>query len=207
MPRYNAVELLQQHHTLVSQAIARQITCTVPRYRIIDEVQLATNVSAVVEGVICLLYRRDSKSVSRVIDLLVALHTQRGFAPADYVVAVLCALPVLRRFFFHFSPSREVGIELYEQVEAILLPLYGHLVMRLSAGFEEDEDTDTAVTAPLDRDELDDEGGALPFEIVSVEQVLELKAEHSQIRRERDRLAEELEQLRQVVDHGIAGRA
>lgn len=207
MTGLTSVALLEQHRTLVAHAIARQIMHTVPKYRHVDEVQLAANVDAVLEGVLCLLVRRDVASVTRVIDLLVALHNSRGFAPADYVVAVLCGLPVLRRFYFHYASSRALGVELYEQVESIVLPLYGHLVMRLSGGFDEPEATDTDVTAPLDRDDLDPEEAALPFEIVSVEQVLQLKAEQSRIRQERDRLARELEELRRVVDRSAQLRA
>jgi len=198
MHREAAVAHLVEHRELVAHAIALQIAHTVPKYRQLDVARVAANVDAVMEGVMCLLVRSNPVRVTRVMDLLVALHEKRGFAPADFIVAVLCALPVLRRFFVHYAETREQGMELYEAVEAILIPLYGHLVMRLSDGFEE-ESTESDVTAPMASRQQDPELDALPFEIVSVEQVMKLKADRILIEQERDQLVRELQALRKVA--------
>jgi len=207
MSRRHARRLLDKHRLLVAHAVARQIGVAVPRYRSVDEIALAGNVAAVLEVVSALLATRDPRTVARAMDLLRALHRRRGFGAGEFMAAVLCALPVLRRFFTKYAATREEGLVLYERVEGILIPLYGRLASLLQEDFSDAEPTDVdaaspqAATAPAETDQ-----GALPFEVVSVEELAQLKEVQTRIRQERDHLARELEAMQAAVERALRER-
>ena len=191
MTRRRARALLEQHRDLIAHAVARQIRMAVPSYEAVEEIGLAGNVAVVLEAVGGLLAARDPATVARVMDLLRALHQRRGFAVGDFMVAVLCALPVLRRFYGKYADTPQLGQELFERVEGVLIPLYGKLVALLADAPGADEPAAAAAPEPPD---------ALPYAQVSLRELTQLKGEQAQIRAERDHLARELEAMQRAVE-------
>jgi len=211
MPARAAVELLERHRSLIAHAIARQIMQTLPQYRSVDPNDLAGSIDELLEGVQTLLIARDHKTLAQVLDTLVQLHNKRGFGVGDFLVATLCTLPVMRRFYMKYASAQDQGIVCYEQVESVLIPLYGHLAARLSNVFDDDDPTLVDDHTPgQQREEAEAVPGVAegtaqlePFEIVSVDEVLQLKAEHRRVSKERDHLARELEDMKQAVESAL----
>lgn len=196
----HAIRLLLEYRTIIARAVAQQIAQTVPQYRSVNLDELSSNVESVLDGVVQILESRDVATVTRVTDLLAQMHDKRGFSVADFLVAVLCALPVIRRFYAKYTNSQGLGMHCYEQVEGVLIPLYGHLTLRLATGFEDDEEESTAVDPSQPADA---EVEPLPFDIVGLDQVLQLKAEHVRITEERNHLARELSDMRDAVEGAL----
>ena len=84
---------------------------------------------------------------------------------------MLCALPVIRRFYANHASSLEAGLSYFEEVEAILIPLYGHWVAADTETFEDaatepDARSPLAAVADAPRARA---GNLLSFNIVSIE--------------------------------------
>jgi len=107
-----------------------------------------------------------------VLDLLKQRRTAQGFSSGDFLVAVLCMLPVLRRFYSNYASSPERGLRYYEEIEAVLLPFYGHWAAHDANPFDEDQRTAPVEMSPLAADlaEPTAHGGQLlAFRIMSID--------------------------------------
>jgi len=138
-PRQRAAQLLERHRSSVAYAIARQIQNTVPKYRTIDREAVTGNVKDVIDGVRIMLTKSDERQVMGALNVIMEIRRLSGFSVGDFLVAVLCALPVVRRFFITKSMSAELGLELYEAFESQVLPLYGRLVINFVRIAEESD--------------------------------------------------------------------
>jgi len=139
MSNQQAAEILERHREGVAVAVARQIRSSVPRYRMVDKQAVANNVKDVLDGVRVLLTRGDERQVMGVLNYIMDIRRISGFSVGDFLVAVLCALPVVRRFFIAKAISAEAGLKLYEAFEAQVLPLYGRVVINFIRIAEESD--------------------------------------------------------------------
>lgn len=171
MTSREARTLLARQRIPIACAIARQIQQTVPSYQAVDGIDLARRVSNVLDATSRLLDGGDYRVLMDVLDVLKRQRHEQGFKDSDFLVAVLCALPVIRRFFLSHASSIGTGLQLFEEVERVLLPLYGYLVQSDVAAFEE------MATAPSARPTLAtgdrSAGGTLiDFGIASVDEAV-----------------------------------
>ncbi len=137
MPSVNAIRLFKRQRVPIACAVARQIQRTVPAYRSVDGMTLARNVDNVLDAVSQLLDGAKPETVLGVIEVLRRRRLQQGMKDSDFLVAVLCTLPVIRRFCVQNSHSVEQGLAYYEEIEALLLPLYGLVADSNLQDFEE----------------------------------------------------------------------
>jgi len=173
MPSKAASKLFRSHRKQIACAIARQIQQAVPPYRDVDALSLARNVDGVLKAVQRLLAGEDERAVFEVLDALRAQRLQHGFSESDFLVAVLCGLPVIRRFFANRASSIEVGMRFFEEIEAILIPLYGQWVASDISAFE-DTATDPDHESPFHNVATEPSAGAeqlLNFRIVTIEEI------------------------------------
>jgi len=173
MPSRAASKLFKSHRKQIACAIARQIQQTIPPYRDMDTLTLARSIDQVLKAVQQLLSGDDQQALFDVLDALRAQRLQQGFSESDFMVAVLCALPVIRRFYINRASSPATGITFYEEIEAILIPLYGQWVASDCSAFE-DTATDPDHESPFHSVSTEPRPSAslLPkFTIVTVEDV------------------------------------
>jgi hypothetical protein len=131
------IELLQEYRPLLARAIASQVQQTVPRYRGVDADALARNVDKILEGIQHLIDHGDERKVMETLSMVMSLRQVSGFTINDFVVACICALPVVRRFYGAKAQSFESGMSHYEDFESIAIPLVGRVAstfMRLADG-------------------------------------------------------------------------
>ncbi|MFH1811360.1 MAG: hypothetical protein ABIJ09_21650 [Pseudomonadota bacterium] len=171
MTSREARTLLARQRIPIACAVARQIQQTVPSYQAIDGIQLARGVSNVLDAVVRLLDGGDYRVLMDVLDVLKKQRHEQGFKDSDFLVAVLCGLPVIRRFFLNHASALRTGLALFEEVERVLLPLYGYLAQSDVRAFEE------MATAPDTRKPAvmagRAEGGTLiDFEIATVDEAV-----------------------------------
>jgi hypothetical protein len=172
MPSKTALQLFANRRLQLACAVARQVQATVPRYRGLDALALARNIDHVLRAVQQLLKNNDEQTLSEVLGQLKQRREHEGFSGGDFLVAVLCTLPVIRRFFCNHASSPAIGLRFYEEVEAVLLPFYGRWAAHEENAFDADERT-----APLERSPLDAElpdpqahaGKLLAFRIMTID--------------------------------------
>jgi hypothetical protein len=122
-----AAQLIRSHHLRISQAIARQLQRTVPRYRQVDASVLERNIATIMGGVQQLLEHGSEERLLRIVADVAQLRQMSGFKLPEFLVASLCFLPVIRRFLIERSGDLQEGLARYEAVEAIALPLMGRV--------------------------------------------------------------------------------
>jgi len=124
----SVAQLLQTHRARIALAVARQVHSTVPGYRNIDVEALGHNAELILDGVAMLLESGDEQTLMRIVGMDMELRQVSGVTVSDYLVALLCGLPVIRRFVVREATSVEAGLERYEQFERVALPLFGRVV-------------------------------------------------------------------------------
>jgi hypothetical protein len=165
----SVAQLLQAHRARIAHTVARQIQSTVPAYRSMDTEAIAHNSALILDGVCMLLESGDEQTLMKIIGMDIELRQVSGVTVSDYLVAVLCGLPVIRRYLVREAASVEQGLERYEQFERVALPLFGRVVatfLRTS----EDQITVPEKQSPLEelRSELHS-GELFAYEIFPVE--------------------------------------
>jgi hypothetical protein len=171
MPTHASTKLFKSNRKRIACAVAHQIQQTVPRYQQVDSLTLARNVDSVLQGVQRVLEGGQEQAVTGVLDWLQAQRKNEGFSAGDFLVAVLCSLPVIRRFYANHASSLEAGLRYFEEVEAILIPLYGHWVAADADTFEEaatEPDARSPLAAVADAPRAS-AGNLLSFNIVSID--------------------------------------
>lgn len=121
----NAHELLSLNKEPLSAAIVRQLKSTVPRYADVDAHAMGQNVTAILKGVERLLEKGDLATLKRIISELVQLRAASGFGVDELITAGFCFLPVLRRFFTEHARDIGTGLDAYEHLESMVLPMFG----------------------------------------------------------------------------------
>lgn len=172
MPSNTALRLFANRRLQLACAVARQVQATVPRYRAIDALTLARNIDRVLQAVQQLLQNSDEQTLCEVLGRLRQRREGEGFSGGDFLVAVLCTLPVIRRFYCNHASSPETGLRFYEEVEAVLLPFYGRWAAHEENAFDTDERTAPLATSPLAADLPDPQahaGKLLAFRIMTID--------------------------------------
>jgi hypothetical protein len=123
-----AVTLLDARRTKVAVAVARQMQRSVPSYADIDVVALARGNEDTLECLGDLLMERKTKSLERITYSVAELRAAAGFDVSDFVSAGLCFLPVIRRYLTKAADTVQEGLEMYELVEAMLMPFTGTML-------------------------------------------------------------------------------
>lgn len=127
-----AVVLLRDHQKKVASSVARQMARTVPRYELLDDEVLYRSVDQLLSALTDFLDTKRSENLDRMVQDMVQLRRISGFAPAELLMAGMCFFPVLRRFFIRKAERSRIGLELYDEVEKALFPVFVRLALRLS---------------------------------------------------------------------------
>lgn len=169
MSTVSVAQLLQTHRARISYTVARQIQSTVPSYRAMDTEAIAHNAALILDGVCMLLESGDEQTLMRIVGMDMELRQVSGVTVSDYLVALLCGLPVIRRYLVRESPTAEKGLERYEQFERVALPLYGRVVANFVRTSEEQVTVPEQVS-PLEELKFELRSGELfAYEIFPVE--------------------------------------
>ena len=164
------IEMLDDYRPMIARAVAQQIQQTVSRYHDVDSTALTRNVEQIFAGLRRLLVRGDDKAVMNMFNMLIGLRQVSGFTIRDFMVATICALPVVRRFFCDKAETLDEGIALYEEFEAIVIPLYGRIACNFQKLNSEAQTTPDLLPVLPALDGLDGKElyAPLEFEIVEV---------------------------------------
>jgi hypothetical protein len=122
-----AVTLIEADRARLARAIAKQIQVTVPRYQSVDLDALAGNITTVLASVRPLVLANDSARLGRVVEDIARLRIASGFGVSEFLASALCVLPVTRRFLVMRASSISEGLEMYELIEAVVLPFMGNV--------------------------------------------------------------------------------
>lgn len=168
MASKTTLQLFRNNRTRIAHAVAAQIQNSVPRYQHVERQALTANADTLLEGVELLLASGDDRTLMEALGVIMRLRQVSGFSIEDFLVAVLCALPVLRRFYLSHCTYVEEGLKSYEEVEAAMIPLYGQ-AMAGFARMAEEADTLPGQRSPLLPFEEEEETATmLAFDIVPV---------------------------------------
>lgn len=157
-----AARLLADRHPQLAAAITRQLKRTVPRYQAVERHAMERNILAILKGLQRLLEKGDERTLRSIVDDIAQLRSATGFGVDEFVMAGFCFLPVIRRFLVASDESMEQGLLAFEAVEAVALPMFGHVAMY----FQDLEDlTDpglaavewSAISFPLSIEAVDDD--------------------------------------------------
>ncbi len=124
-----AARLLNGREPQIAAAVARQLKRTVPRYADVERQAMERNISAILKGLQRLLAKGDERTLRRIVDDVAQLRSATGFGVDEVIVAGLCFLPVLRRFLVENDSDIEAGLAAFEALEAVALPMFGHIAM------------------------------------------------------------------------------
>jgi hypothetical protein len=170
MKKEKTLELLQANRSRIAYAVSRQIQTLVPKYRDLDTVALAHNLETVLKGFESLLQNNKPDNLFGAVSMIADVRRVSGFGIRDMTVAGLCFLPVIRRFMIRESGTIERGLERYELVEAVALPLFGQVIPLF---LNIPEDTLSVTKGPKLEELWESMSGSaiepLPFEIIDVE--------------------------------------
>jgi hypothetical protein len=144
---HRAARLMSSRHPALARAIARQLARNVPRYKEVASEAVEHNVLTLLSGLQKLLERGTEDSLRRVVEDIAQLRSATGFQVDEIVTAGLCFLPVLRRYLVRADSSLEAGLEAYEALESLAIPMFGYGAAAMT---EEDhfEATDPSFTSP-----------------------------------------------------------
>jgi len=139
-----AAALLKSHNVRIARAIARQTQGLVDRYRTMDISILEKNISVTLSGAQVLLETGDETKMMKTLEYVVQIRTISGFQTADFLMAWLNFLPVMRRFLLERLPVKQAMAE-YDVVEAIALPMMGRVVTMFEEAQKAFEESETPV--------------------------------------------------------------
>ncbi len=145
-PAARAARLLKPRQGDLARAVARQLQRTVPRYKNVERVAMEKNITAILMALEPLLKRGSEATLRSVVNDVAQLRSAGGFGVDELVMAGLCFLPVLRRYLVSMHADPLEGLECYEAVEAVTLPLIGHVAAYLQ---DASEATDPGAFQPL----------------------------------------------------------
>jgi hypothetical protein len=159
-----AADMLEPNRKVLSRAIVRQLKRTVPRYEDVDDGAMQGNISTILRGLERLLRKGDMRTLKGIVESISSLRRTSGFGIDELLTAGLCFLPVLRRFFVEHEEDIGRGLDSYEAVEALVLPVFGHLASHFA---ELDDKTDpgeawAAISFPLSVESIDEDEVTAP---------------------------------------------
>jgi len=139
-----ALELLRLNREPLARAIVRQLKSTVARYANVDGEAMGHNVHRLLGGIELVVENGDLKTLQRVTSEMISLRTTSGFGVDELVTAGVCFLPVLRRFLVNNARDIGAGLDAYEHLESVTLPMFGWIASHAS---NLDEVTDPLATS------------------------------------------------------------
>ena len=125
--REDVTRMIESHKAAVARAIAQQIQQTVPRYQRVDDVALKKSVESLLGGVGPLMDGRP-EVFEPLVDSVAQLRRTTGFELSDFILAALCFLPVLRKFFCSRGGDLRAGLERYAALESVVVPFVGRVI-------------------------------------------------------------------------------
>lgn len=137
-----AVALLQNHQQKVAQSVARQMLRTIPRYEQMGEDVLYRSINQLVKSLTEYLDTGDSQPLKKLCADMIGLRRLGGFSSAELLMAGMCFFPVLRRFFIRKAERSRIGLELYDEVEKKLFPVFVSLATQMEHQSRTDGDDD-----------------------------------------------------------------
>jgi hypothetical protein len=153
-----AARMLKPRQADLARAVARQLQRTVPRYKDVEPVAMEKNITAILIALDPLLKRGSEATLRAVVNDVAQLRSAGGFGVDELVMAGLCFLPVLRRYLVSMHADPIEGLEAYEAVEAVTLPLIGHVAAYLQDASEAtDPGAWSDISFPLFIEELEDD--------------------------------------------------
>jgi hypothetical protein len=117
------VALLGSHRVRIARAWARQTRAVVPRYREVEERALEKGLANLVGAFERVLSGGPEHTLLQSAGGVAQMRLAAGFAVPDLLVATVCFLSVMRRFLVDRAPTVEEGLDDFEAVEAVCLPL------------------------------------------------------------------------------------
>ena len=127
-----ASEMIREDHQAIANAITKQIHATVPAYADVASEAMARNIDLILGGAARYLETRQEERLMGALTMVMDLRRAGGFSVNDFVVAILCAFPVLRRYFLRNTSHLAEGLATYEAYEALTLPLVGRVASSFS---------------------------------------------------------------------------
>lgn len=124
-----AVTLLQNHQQKVAQSVARQMLRSIPRYEEMGEEMLRRSTNQLVEALIKYLDTGNAEPLQKLCVDMIALRRIGGFSSSELLMAGMCFFPVLRRFFIRKAERTRIGLDLYDEVEQKLFPIFVNMAM------------------------------------------------------------------------------
>ena len=147
MSHERVVELLGSHKTRIARALVRQMRSLSPAYAELDAHALEENLSRLLTLTGRYLETGDDTSLKTHTAYTAQLRQALGFGVADFMLANLSFLPVLRRFLIESASTVSEGLSDYEALEAVAIPIMAHAAALFSQGAMHDDDDDD-VTQP-----------------------------------------------------------
>lgn len=122
-PVLRVVSLLASHRIRIARAWARQARAVVPRYRDVEDTALERNLANLVGAFEKVLAGGEERQLLQAAGGVAQMRLAAGFAVPDLLVATVCFLSVMRRFLVDRAPTVEEGLDDFEAIEAVCLPL------------------------------------------------------------------------------------
>lgn len=171
----SAVALLQNHQQKVAQSVARQMLRTIPRYEEMGEEMLYRSTNQLVAALTKYLDTGNAEPLQKLCVDMIALRRIGGFSSSELLMAGMCFFPVLRRFFIRRAERSRIGLELYDEVEKKLFPVFVNMAMYMeqetrSSSQDELRDLTFSNLGDFQFEDVSDEQGAIggaPFDPAS----------------------------------------
>lgn len=148
MSHERVVELLGSHKTRIARALVRQMRALSPAYAELDAHALEENLVRLLTLTARFLETGDDSSLKTHTAYTAQLRQALGFGVADFMLANLSFLPVLRRFLIESASTVSEGLSDYEALEAVAIPIMAHAAALFSQSAMPDDDDDDDVTQP-----------------------------------------------------------
>lgn len=148
MSHERVVELLGSHKIRIARALVRQMRSLSPRYAALEAIALEENLVRLLTLIARFLETGDESSLRTHTAYTAQLRQALGFELADFMLANLSFLPVLRRFLVESAPTIAEGLADFEALEAVALPIMANAAVIFSASGEEHDEDDDDITLP-----------------------------------------------------------
>ncbi len=145
MSHERVLDLLGSHKVRIARALVRQTRALSLRYAGLDQNALEASLLRLLTMFARFVETGDDANLREYTRHTAQLRLALGFKVDDFLLAALAWLPVLRRFLFEHAESPQQGLEDYEAIEAILIPLLAESAAVFGDASDElDDDDETA---------------------------------------------------------------
>jgi hypothetical protein len=146
MSHERVVELLGSHKVRIARALVRQMRSLSPRYAALEPHALEENLVRLLGLTARFLETGDDSSLKNHTAYTAQLRQALGFKLADFMLATLSFMPVLRRFLIESAPDVAEGLADYEALESVAIPLMANAATLFTDASDDDDDED--ITQP-----------------------------------------------------------